>query len=66
MKARVTVTAVVEYELKPENYPEGRRTPEAMLKMDLEAADDDTFMFLDNPNVKWAFKGETINEEESK
>jgi hypothetical protein len=65
MKARITITAVVEFDMKPENYPEDKRTPEGMLQVELQAADDDTFMFLDSPNVKWAFKGETINEEET-
>lgn len=53
-KARVTVTAIVEYEINPENYPESiRHDPQLMLKEDLRAAEEDVFLFIDGTNTKW-------------
>jgi hypothetical protein len=60
-KLRIVITATVEYEASPDAYPEGS-TPEQMLAIDLENADDDTFMFLDNDDVKWDIKGEVMCE----
>lgn len=57
-KARITITAVIEFEQNPERYQEEDRTPERMLAVDLDAARDDTFLFLDNPDAKWTITGE--------
>lgn len=44
MKFRITLTA--EYEVHPENYPEGS-TPDAMLDIDLEEYREDPFNLAD-------------------
>ena len=59
-KIRVTITAVVEYDADPNNYPEDKRTPEGMLEIDLAGADDDTIGFISGDNVKWSISGEVI------
>lgn len=61
MKVRVTVTAVVEYDLTPEYYPEEMRAdPKRMLAIDLVGAEEDTFLFLDRGGIKWDIKGEVL------
>lgn len=62
-KGRITITAVIEYELDPKNYLEEDRTPERMLAVDLNAAENDTFMFLEGDNVNWDFKAEVVEGE---
>jgi hypothetical protein len=62
-KLRVTVTAVMEYEPDPENYPDCE-APEEILALDLEVAEDDTLMFLSGVE-KWAITGEVLKEDEA-
>jgi hypothetical protein len=57
-KLRITFTVTMEYEAKPEYYPEGKRTPEAMLEIDLANANEDPFSFLDDYPVE--IKGEIV------
>jgi hypothetical protein len=38
MKVKVTRTTIGYFELKPEHYPEGKRTVEAMIELEKEAA----------------------------
>lgn len=60
-KIRITVTAVVEYELVPDYYP-GCSTYEEMLKTDLANAEDDIILFLDQDgNTKWNISGEVVD-----
>jgi hypothetical protein len=59
-KLRVTLTATVEYEAKPEYYPEDKRTPEGILGVDLANAEEDVFLFLDDV-TKWNIKGEIVS-----
>lgn len=48
MKARVTLTAHLEYEIKPENYPEATRdSPQKMLEIDLKFYENDLFVLLE-------------------
>ena len=58
-KIKISVLCEVEYEPRPEHYPEGS-TIEQMLAIDLKGVEDDVFLFLDTPNAKWTQKGEII------
>lgn len=62
-KVRVTITAVVEYEMDPKNYPEEtRHDPKAMLAIDMQGAEEDIFLFVDSDRTKWLpVKGEIVN-----
>ena len=64
MKAKITFVVEVETELEPELY--GRDvdpstlTPEAMLAMELEIADDDPIGYVTCDNANWEITGELI------
>lgn len=56
-KIRIKFEVVVEYTANPSNYPEGKRTPEAMLAVDLDNANSDPFMML-TEDADWKITGE--------
>ncbi len=61
MRARIQMLVTVEYDLVPENYPKNaRKSPEAMLKIDITGAKGDAAMFLDMPNAKCKFRGHLL------
>jgi hypothetical protein len=59
IKLRVTVTAVVEYEANPEHYP-GATTPQEMLAIDMEGADNDPYSFISTDSAEWKVTGEVV------
>lgn len=61
-KARITVTAVLEYEFKREWYPEECDTDEKRLQFDIEAHKGDIGIILSDDRTRWSFKGELIEE----
>lgn len=52
----------VEYEADPANYPEDKRTPEGMLEVDLENANEDPYVMMEFDNAKWTITGEIVKE----
>ncbi len=60
MKARIKLNIEVEYELDPENFPEGINSPEKMLEMDLVDVIDDPISFVDATSSNWTIIGELI------
>jgi hypothetical protein len=54
MKMRIEVTAVLEYEADPTDYD--TFDPAEIAKMDLETAEDDVYLFLDNERTAWDIK----------
>lgn len=63
MKAKITVSVTFEYEMNPENYMDGERTPEQMLATDLANINDDPFSFIDSSSAQWVIAGELLKEE---
>ena len=59
IKAKITYTIEVEYEMHPEYYDAGI-TPQQMLEVDLQGAHDDPFLGMDRPEAKWTIKGELL------
>lgn len=59
VKARITMTVTVEYEINPTSYPKGA-TPEEMLAIDIANAEDDPYIFLEMPESKLVVKGEIL------
>lgn len=59
-KAKMTITVEVEYDIDPEHYP-GVTDPMQMLKVDINGAEEDPYMWLDRTNATWTIKGELIN-----
>jgi len=55
----VTVTAVVEYEADPQHYP-GATTPQEMLAIDMEGADNDPYSFISSDSTEWTVTGEVV------
>lgn len=58
MKARITMTAVVEYEVNPDHYP--NPDPKAMLAVDVDQYGRDPFMLLLDPRAEIRVDGEII------
>lgn len=56
-KLRIKVEAVVEYDADPLDYPEGQRTPEAMLAFDLANAEDSPLLSI-GESADWKITGE--------
>jgi len=59
-KARITFKVVVEYNMKPEYYEDGS-TPEQMLGVDIENANDDPMLMIGG-DAKWEIVGELIGD----
>ncbi|TKG67050.1 hypothetical protein [Prauserella endophytica] len=53
----ITVTATVAYKPNAEHYPEGSSWDD-MLEMDIAAADDNPFFFMDQEETEWSVEGE--------
>lgn len=49
----------VEYEPKPVYYPKGS-TLEQMLAIDVEGANADPYLTMEDPNAKWTITGEVV------
>lgn len=60
-KAVLKFEIEVPYEIDPRNYPEGSSTSE-MLSMDIEAANEDPFLFLESPNTVWKIGGHLLGD----
>ncbi len=58
MKARMTITVTIEYDIHPEHYPEGATT-EGMLAIDIASANEDPYSFLDM-DAGWVITAEVI------
>lgn len=58
-KLRIKFEVTVEYEAHPEHYPEDQRTPEAMLAIDMQHAEDDPFGMLPDA-ADWKITGEVV------
>lgn len=56
-KLRIKFEVVVEYDADPIDYPEGQRTPEAMLAVDVANAEDDPFAVI-GESTDWKITGE--------
>lgn len=54
MKMRLEVSAVLEYDADPADY--GTVDPAEIAQMDLETAEDDVYLFLDNERTVWDIK----------
>jgi len=61
MKARITITTVVEYDFVEDAY-EGCTTFEEMLALDLKNAEEDPAAFEDMVGAKTQIKGELIQD----
>lgn len=59
-KLRIKFEIVIEYDADPKNYPEGHRTPEAMLAVDLASAENDPFALLGGNTDSWTTTGEVV------
>jgi len=62
VKFKITAVIELEFEVHPHAYPVGMSVEE-MLKVDLDAANDDTIGFFDHPNANWTITGEVVKEE---
>ena len=60
MKHKITITAVIVFDVDPADYPDCT-TDEERLAVDMENADSDTFSVLEMNNVEWSFTGEVLN-----
>jgi hypothetical protein len=58
MKIRLTRKTVIEYEPNPDNYDD--KTPEGMLKLDLEACQDDPELMFNLDIVSDEVVGEIV------
>ena len=58
-KLQIKFTVTVEYEADPDNYPEGSKTPEGMLAIDLVNAEDDPFMMITG-DADWKITGRIL------
>ena len=61
MSTRLKIKFVIEleYDAKPENYPENSRTPEGMLAVDLANANEDPFLMISDA-TDWKITGEIL------
>ena len=59
MKIRIVVTAIVEYEVNADHYPDEASLPEC-LDADLMYAKDATLDFIDRGDTQWNITGELI------
>ena len=59
-KAKLTIMVEVEFDLDPQNYP-GLTDPLQMLKVDINGAEEDPYMWLGGDHAQWTIKGELIN-----
>ncbi len=60
MRAKMTILVEIEYEINPENYPEGKSFKE-MLALDVEHAIDDPFLTMESGDKqKWTITGELL------
>ena len=59
MKLKIRFEVEVEYTPDKRNYPEGSRTPEAMLALDLASANEDPFLFLSS-DTNWVITGDVL------
>jgi hypothetical protein len=58
----MTILVEIEYEINPENYPEGKSFKE-MLALDVEHAIDDPFLTMESGDKqKWTITGELLGE----
>ena len=60
MKIRLRWVQTLEYEPCPECYPEDKRTPEAMLEVDLAAVTEDPNILFDSENPFSEITGEIL------
>jgi len=60
MRIRMTLTIVREYEPQPEHYPPDKQTPEGMLEVDLESANDDWLLFFAEEESGFKVVGEIV------
>ena len=60
-KARIKIEVVIDYEMRPSNYPPNS-TPKEMLDIDLAGANEDPFIMMDSDNVEWNISGEILKE----
>ena len=59
-KARLTITAVIEYDLEPWQYDKHHQTPEGMLEVDIGMAKNWPDPWLERKNAKITVKGELL------
>jgi len=60
MKVKVTLTYELEYDLRPEYYPEDM-SPEQMVELDVQNYSDMPEFIMDNEGTKRTVKGEIID-----
>ena len=53
---RIEVRAVLNYEVDPLDYDSADTSPERIAAVDLESAEDDVYLFLDNEDTQWDIK----------
>jgi hypothetical protein len=58
-KLRLNFHVIKEYEVDPSYYPEGS-TPEEMLAIDLEGANEDSYASMEGDNCLWTITGEVL------
>lgn len=63
IKARQTVIFTVDYEIHPENYPEGL-TEQEMLTADIQNTKDDPWLIMETTGCKLKVVGEILKEEQ--
>lgn len=61
MKAKITLTIELEYDLDPSIYPEGM-TPEEMVAMDVENYETEPYWLMENDKSVMTVKGEIIKD----
>lgn len=59
MKFRIKALAVLEYDVNPAHYA-GASTPQEMLQTDVNAANEDVMLFIDNQRAEWSITGEIV------
>lgn len=58
-RAKIKIVVEVEYDQDPQYYPQGS-TPEQMLEIDLQGANDDPYLTMELDSAKWTITGKTI------
>ena len=61
MKAKLIISAEIEYEIDPSSYPSGMSLVD-MLALDVKNTTADPYFMLDGHNVKWSVTGELVEE----
>ena len=60
IRAKIKIEVEIEFDMHPADYP-GAADPAAMLKIDVDSAEDDPYMWMCRDNAEWKVTGELLN-----